>query len=234
MPYPVQSFATFNDLLVYINNNWVTNDNGDIDAIVGNNVVNGLLTFITQSPLNYQKAAVSASTGAVVVGRPATIFTATPSALSWGDNIYNQLVFINTTGNAIPLLSGFYYRDINLAAAYSIPRKTVLVLYKTNNNEWVMGTPSAGGNYYTYVPAELEFEIGVDPDMDPGDTQITITAEGVEEESLQIFLDGSFLYKDRNDRISYTVVFGVSDFTITFNQAVSNGQLYNISYGQNI
>ena len=46
-----QTFPNFADLLAYINSEWITNGNQEITGVIGNNVVNGLLTFITQSPL---------------------------------------------------------------------------------------------------------------------------------------------------------------------------------------
>lgn len=145
MPYPVQTFPDFASLLAYMNNEWVTNGNGDIDAVIGNNVVNGLLTFIEQSPLNYQAALVTAAGGAITASRPITVFiTTTPTSLQWGNNIYNQFVFINTTNAPIPLGGGQKYYDINLTAQSSIPAKTVLSIVKATNGLWISNY-NAGG-----------------------------------------------------------------------------------------
>ena len=160
MPYPVQTFPNFAALLSYINTEWVTNGNGDITGIVGNNVVNGLLNFITESPLNYGKTQVSVIPTAVVASKPVIVFTTAPSAFSWGNNIYNQYVLINTTNNIIPFANGFYYRDIDLAAKINVQPKTTLVMYKMGTDEWIgvtYGIPSG-----TIIPYPITHEVTSD------------------------------------------------------------------------
>lgn len=236
MAYPQQTFPNFNALLTYINTYWVTNGNYEITGVKGNNVVNGLLAFIEQSPLNYQKTAIVSSTGVVIISRPVTVFTGTPSQLSWGDSIYNELVLINTTQNAIPLVSGFFYRDIDLAVVDHIPAKRAIVLYKTSNNEWIQGVTYNSSPGTVYTPDELEFEVGDgNPDgMIVDQTQLTVFSTNTAPKSLQIFLDSSFLYKNRVDRISYTVVINPFNFIVTFNQGAQSGQMYNLNWGKKI
>ncbi len=66
--------------------------------------------------------------------------------------------------------------------------------------------------------------------MVAGDTVLVINVDNAIVDSEEIFLDGTFLYTNRNDRISYTIVYTATDITVTFNQAVSDGQLYSIKY----
>ncbi len=188
MSYPQQTFSTFAELATFINNFWITNGDGEIDAIIGNDVVNGLLTFIEQSPLNYQTALVTASSGAVTASRPITVFiTSTPSSLQWGNNIYNQFIFINTTNAAIPLGGGQKYYDINLTAQSSVPAKTVLSIVKASNGLWISDY-NAGGSSSAVSFIPLQFRIGdIDSPMDAGDTILVITVDNAIEDSEQIF-----------------------------------------------
>lgn len=231
MPYPVQTFPDFASLLAYMNNEWVTNGNGDIDAVIGNNVVNGLLTFIEQSPLNYQAALVTAAGGAITASRPITVFiTTTPTSLQWGNNIYNQFVFINTTNTPIPLGGGQKYYDINLTAQSSIPAKTVLSIVKATNGLWISNY-NAGGNSSTLSFVPLQFRIGDDDSpMNAGDTVLVITVDNAINDSELIILDGSTLYRNLDDRISYDIDYTSTEITITFNQGVADRQVYLIKY----
>ncbi len=146
MSYPSQTFATFDELLAYFNSYWITNGVQEITGLIGNNGVNGLLTFIRKSPLNWQKAQISSSTGNVSAVRPIVVFTGVPNSLSFADNIYFEYVFINTTVGDIPLLNPTNYFDINLNAVTKIPAKSIVNLVKTNNNQWIVGSiPSSGG-----------------------------------------------------------------------------------------
>lgn len=145
MPYPVNTFPTFQDLLNYINTYWVTNGVEEITGVIGNDVVNGLLTFIEKSPLNWQTADIASSGGAVNVTRPITvIMTATPTSLTWSDNIYNEYVFINTTLGDVPTTQTYY--DINLAAVNKIPAKSVINICKAKNGQWILKSLPASGS----------------------------------------------------------------------------------------
>ncbi len=151
--YPQQTFPSFAALATYINTQWVTNGKGDITGVVGNNVVNALLTFIQQSPLNWNKASVVTAGGGVTAGSqqtpgPIMIFTnSTPSSLEWTDNIYNEYVFINYTGNAIPLANGFTYFDNTVTAQSAIPANQVVYIYKVPSGDWFLGNNlSSTGN----------------------------------------------------------------------------------------
>lgn len=146
MPYPVQTYPNFAALLAYINNTIVTNGNEEIDAVDMNNVVNGLLTFITQSPINWQKAQIVSTAIAATASRPVVLFmTTAATSLSFSDNIYNQYCFINTTNSDIPLLTPAQYFDINLSVVTKIPAKSIVNISKANNNAWVVNSvPSSG------------------------------------------------------------------------------------------
>lgn len=152
MPYPVNTFSNFTALFNYINTYIVTNGAEEIDAIDANDVMNGLLTFITQSPLNYQKAQIISTGGAVVTSRPISVITTTlPTSLAWIDNIYNQQIIINTTNSNIPLLNGFVYYDSSLTVKNSIPAYTTIAISKVSNGSWIQ-TNQAGGTIAPKLP----------------------------------------------------------------------------------
>lgn len=144
MPYPVNTFPTFQDLLNYINTKWVTNGVEEITGVIGNDVVNGLLTFIEQSPLNAGTADIASGGGAVNVTRPITvIMTNIPTSISWGTNVQNEFVFINTTSGNIPTTQTYY--DINLTATNQIPAKSIVNIALAKNGLWIIkSVPSSG------------------------------------------------------------------------------------------
>lgn len=146
MSYPVLTFANFTELLNYINNEWITNGEQDITGVIGNNVVNGLLTFIEQSPLNYQKAAIISTGGVVVTSQPITVIIGTvPTSLNWTDNIYNQNIFINSTTSAIPLANGVVYYNSALVVQNNIPPQSTISIAKAKNGQWIQINQNGGG-----------------------------------------------------------------------------------------
>lgn len=143
MPLPIITFANFDDLETYINTFIIPNAMELIQGDEHNAVENGLLEFIRQSPLNWQTARIESAGGAVNAARPVNIFmTTTPTSLTWGDNIYNEYVFINTTIGAIP--SATYY-DITLAPVTNIPARSIVNIVKASNGLWVVGGSTSGG-----------------------------------------------------------------------------------------
>lgn len=146
MPYPVNTFPDFTSLMNYINTFWITNGVEEITGIIGNDVVNGLLTFIQKSPLNWQKAKLESSGGAINAARPVNVFMSlVPDSLTWGDNIYYEYVFINTTQGDIPTLITYY--DINLQPVNIIPAKSIVNISKASNDLWIVSSvPSSGSS----------------------------------------------------------------------------------------
>lgn len=150
MPYPAVTFANFDDLMNYINTNIVTNGLQEIEGVEHNAVENGLLTFTRKSPLNWGLAEIISVGGAVSATKPVTVITTTtPTTLSWSDNIYNEYIFMNMTGNAIPLLSPLVYFTAAGTSLNYIPENTSVNILKTANGLWVAvsvsGTGGGGG-----------------------------------------------------------------------------------------
>lgn len=145
MPYPGQTFPNFDALLNYINTEWISNGDGNITGVIGNNVVNGLLTFITQSPLNYQMAGIISTGGVVVTTKPVTVIKGVvPTSINWSDNIYNQNIIINATNSPIPLPSGVFYYNAALQPQSIIQAVSVVNIVKASNGLWIQ--TNQGGN----------------------------------------------------------------------------------------
>lgn len=163
MPLPVQTFATFAELGTYIDENIRPNGMELITGSEHNAVENGLLTFIEQSPLNWQTARIESGGGVLSAIRPLTVFmTTTPSSFTWSDNIYNEYRFINTTSGDIPTVATYY--DINLQAVNVIPAKSIVNISKASNGLWIVSSvPSAGSK------AALPPYIGIVDGGDPTD-----------------------------------------------------------------
>ncbi len=146
MPLPSQTFPDFPSLLAYINANIKPNGNEEITGILHNNVENGLLTFIEQSPLNWEKADVVNSASAQVAQRPVVVFTgSTPASITWVDNIYNEYVFINMTVLPIPILGSLGYYNLSGQFIQEIPANTAINIFKASNDLWVQGNNSSTG-----------------------------------------------------------------------------------------
>lgn len=146
MPYPSVTFNDFDELMDYINTYIVTNGMEQIEGVEHNAAENGLLTFIRHSPLNWQKAKIESSGGAVSASRPVVVFMSNvPTSLVWGDNIYNEYIFINTTSGDIPLGVGSTYYDISLQPIDNIPAKSIVNICKASNDLWIVSSvPSSG------------------------------------------------------------------------------------------
>jgi hypothetical protein len=163
-PYPQKNYQNFAQLASDINTEVITNGRGGITGVIGNNILNGLLKFIEQSPLNWATASQNSGSNPVVAGTgntigPVIMFTGlTPSSLSWIDNIYNQYVFINATANSIPLVSGFMYFDSFLNPQVSVPANQAVVIFKTLGGQWVQANNAASaGNVPDPTNAAGEF-----------------------------------------------------------------------------
>ncbi len=168
MSYPTQTFPDFNSLLAYINSFIVTNGNGNITGVEMNDVVNGLLSFIEKSPLNYNKAQIISGGGNVVANNAVVVIKGVaPDSLEFGNNIYNQFIFINTTDYDVPLASGDIYYDINLNTVDFIPAKSIVNIVQASNYSWIVASLSTQGN--TETPKRLMLIVGEDGAPNAGD-----------------------------------------------------------------
>ncbi len=146
--YPTIEFDTIEEWENYVNTYVVANGMEQITGPIGNNAYNGAVKFVSQSPLNWGKATVYNTTGAVSLSNNfqgvAIFSTNTPSSLSFGDNFYNQYVFLNLTDGAIPLVTPSAYYDFTGSPVTSIPANSAIILFKASNDLWVLGGNSGG------------------------------------------------------------------------------------------
>jgi hypothetical protein len=149
MPYPSMTFTTIAQWENYLNTNIVTNGAEEITGLIGNNAYNGAVTFIKQSPLNWSKADIYSLGGDIDLQNiflgVAVFITTTPDSLSFGDNFYNQYVFINMTAASIPLGTPSGYVTASGTTINVIPANSVVILMKAENDIWIQINSSSGG-----------------------------------------------------------------------------------------
>lgn len=138
MPYPQQNIP-IGQLLNYLNTEWVTNGMGDITAIIGNNATNSLLQGIFGAPLNSTGVAIINTTASVQVANGVNYFYGSlPANVVFGDNFWNEWVFINSLNVPIPFGNGLGFFDLNFTFQNQIPARSLLRISKSINNDlWV-------------------------------------------------------------------------------------------------
>jgi len=152
--FPSQTFPNLEAVRTYVNTFIIPNGANLIDGTEANNVLNSLITFIEQAPLNWAGVTLITGGGNIVAGSlgtpgPVLLFTGiTPTSLGWSSPTpYNEYVFINVTPNPIPLATDFTYLDLTLTPRNSVPANQALVIYMLPNNQWVQGNNlSSTGN----------------------------------------------------------------------------------------
>jgi len=96
-------------------------------------------------------------------------------------------------------------------------------------NQGFLGGGAGGGSGSGTGFYKSQFKIGQPGSpMTAGETVLVISLENAKEDSESVYLDGSLLPEDEDDRISYQIVYAPTQVTITFNQAVLDTQLYQI------
>jgi len=156
-------FPNIDALEAAVNAEIIANGNEEITGPIMNEMLNGCIEFIRQCPLNYAKASVVNSSAAQVAQTPVVVFTGnTPATLTWGDNIYNEYVFINMTPVAIPLLGLLVYYTPNGTVSSEIPANTVINIFKASNDLWVQGNNTGSGGGSTQKQP-LSFVVGITP-----------------------------------------------------------------------
>lgn len=140
-------FPDLDALEVYVDTYIKANGNNEITGPQANNSLNGCIEFIRQSPLNYDKAQIASTSGAVVATSAIVVITEgqTPSSLSFSDNIYHQYVFINMSALPVPLANGLYYYNNTGGVENEIAAASAVVLYKAKNDLWVQGNTTGSG-----------------------------------------------------------------------------------------
>ncbi len=147
MSYPVQNFTNINDLLNYINSQWITNGMQKITGVTGNNVVNALAQFIIQYGVNTQLAAISSSAGSVALAKPVTLLVVPPSSVQWPDNVQNEYYIVNATGSPIPLAGGYTFVDQYGTVQSLIGARDAVHIAKATNGNWfrINNAPDSSG-----------------------------------------------------------------------------------------
>jgi hypothetical protein len=145
MPLPSTTYPNIASLINDINTRFVPNGMELITGDIGNSQLNGLANFIVEYTLNSGLAGISSSTGVVPLSKPVTVFTVTPTSVSWPDNIQNEYYIVNATANDISLASGYSYIDQYQAAQTTIPARTSIHIAKATNGNWILVNNIGGG-----------------------------------------------------------------------------------------
>lgn len=88
------------------------------------------------------------------------------------------------------------------------------------------GGSGGGGGSTTTLGIIEQFEVGVVGAPTQDTTVYELTYSNIITNTLTISVDGTVLPLDRDDRLSYTVVYSSTKATITFNQGMQDGQVY--------
>lgn len=143
-------FPDIDALENYVDTNIVANGSELITGPINNTALNGCIEFIRKSPLNWSKALVESGGGDISLTDEylgVVVFsTVTPNSLSFGDNIYNEYVFINMTSAAISLGTPSFYYNTSGQAIDIIPANTAINIFKATNDLWVQGNNTGGGS----------------------------------------------------------------------------------------
>ena len=120
------------------------------------------------------------------------------------------------------LISNYLYK---LIIGYMQIAKVIV----NSANAGIIINPSTGLKS-TIGSLEYQFQIGtVNSLMNIGDTILVLNVPNAMQNSQGVFLDGALLKTNTSLFLSYTVFYTSTTVTITFNQAVSNGQVYQIN-----
>lgn len=157
--YPSIVFPSIDDWANYLDTEVVTNGMQLITGLIGNNAINGAVTFIRKSPLNWSKAALYSTGGDVGITdnfQGVAIFTGTaPSSITWTDNFYHQYMFINMTTKDIPVKTPLVYYGLSGNPIDIIPANSAVSIFKATNDLWVQAmltySSSIGKKPDTYV-----------------------------------------------------------------------------------
>lgn len=80
------------------------------------------------------------------------------------------------------------------------------------------------------VFVSFQFKVGTSGPMNPGEDTLTITQDNVIQDSVNITMDGGQLPRGDSTQISYGLTYNTGNFVAIFDQVVSNGQTYIVSY----
>jgi hypothetical protein len=148
MPVPSQTFTTIQQLYTYINTLFIANGANSITGDEGNNILNGLGTFIQKYTLNNSLVTIYGTSPSVYpLATPMTVFTTVPTSIQWAGNVQNEYYITNATSAPIPLSNGYAYIDQYGTSQTSIPARTTIHIAKATNQSWIQqnNLPGSGG-----------------------------------------------------------------------------------------
>jgi hypothetical protein len=145
---PNQTFSTIQQLINYINTVFVTNGANGITGAEGNNILNGITTFLQSYLVNNSLVTIyNTNPGTVyMLQTPMTLFTTVPTSIQWPNNVQNEYYIINATSQNIPIAAGYSYIDQYGTVQTTIPYRTAIHIAKATNGSWVQVNNLAGSS----------------------------------------------------------------------------------------
>jgi len=138
--YPSIIFNTIGEWETYINQYIIPNGNNEITGDEHNNVENGAVKFVRQSPRNWNRATVIGTAGNYTATSAQCILVFKPTAtgsVTLTDNIYNEWTIVNITSSDKALVGAIniFVTPSGVLSNYC-PANGVLNLVKGNDNKW--------------------------------------------------------------------------------------------------
>lgn len=153
MALPSTTFATIDDLISFVNTYIIPNGIEEITGDIHNSASNGFTTYIKKAVLNYELAKIESGGGVIVLSKPISIISATPTTIQWPDDFVNEFYIANGTSSDIALATGFTYVDAFANIQTTIPANTVVHIAKMTNGGWLL-VGSTGAASTTIVGAD--------------------------------------------------------------------------------
>lgn len=166
---PTITFNTIGELVTYIDQFIKVNHNNEITGEQHNNVENGLAQFIISSPINYNKAYVTATAAAFVgvASQCVLVFkSGATGSVELVDNKWNEWVVYNNSG-ANKALAGSIatYKTFSGQTKNYFSNGVVTHLAKGSDNIWYQIDNGAGGG-----GSDTKYDPIVDTIATPGNT----------------------------------------------------------------
>jgi hypothetical protein len=228
MPFPTQTFNTTAQWKAWVDTNIIPNGTQAITGNKGNITENAAIKFISQSYLNWDTAQLVNTTGSATAASAIVVFvTNTPALFTFGDNVYNEYRFINTTSGDIPLGNSMTYFDINLTEIDSIPAKSVIGIVKATNGMWIIDSLPSSGSQPTLPP--LIGIVGQGGADDPTTGSSTFQSNKIKNlgaangNKISINLDGA-IYQNYGINTSFTYNATDGEIDLDYNSSGNNFQ----------
>lgn len=131
--------ANIDELVVYILNYWIQNNNKAITGTIGQSVVWNLAEFIKKNPENWDRATiVSSDVNYETLDEDCIVIFNNDSSgeLKFSGNIWNKYYFVNATDNVRDFSNSQFFYDIHGSAITSISARSSVYIALGEDGNW--------------------------------------------------------------------------------------------------